>query len=120
MKKTTLILIALISVALLLVSCMRPKEPEGKKAVQGKKEEVHTPEISTESKTKLQEQLPVKSQPYEIKDSPLTEEEQKLVDEIGEIIIIAPTDYFSSQENAIEYLKILLKGDHRNIKLYKG
>jgi hypothetical protein len=50
----------------------------------------------------------------------LTEEEQKLLDQIGQNVLIAPTEYFESQEDAIPYLKILLKTDHRSIRLYKG
>jgi hypothetical protein len=56
-----------------------------------------------------------KSQP-----SALTKEEQKLLDQIGENVLIAPTEYFESQEDAIPYLKILLKTDHKSISLYKG
>ncbi|MBM4278369.1 MAG: HEAT repeat domain-containing protein [Deltaproteobacteria bacterium] len=129
MKKILFLVIA--GICFLTLSCQRSQPPEAKKEVQVQKEEIKQPPL-VESKSLDQTKREVKeSIPQEPKKeeketslakqpSPLTEEEQKIVDEIGENILIAPTKYFESQEDAVPYLKVLLKGDHRNIKLYKG
>ncbi|MEW6068466.1 MAG: HEAT repeat domain-containing protein [Nitrospirota bacterium] len=60
-----------------------------------------------------------KVEPAEVKEGPLTEEEQRFVEEIGEGPLITP-NAFNSEAEAIKYLKILLKGDHRTIRFFYG
>ncbi len=107
-RKITATFFSIILIGFLYSGCQKSKEPEQKKDLRVQKEEVKQPE---EGKGDDSSVLP---------PSPLTEEEQKLLDKIGDNILIAPTAYFDSQDDAAPYLRILLKRDHRNIRLYRG
>jgi len=96
-------------------SFLKAKETEVRKEVQVQKDETKQAQVVNPQKSKPEAKGGLPKEP-----NPLTEEEQKLVDKIGKNVLIAPTEYFESQEDAVPYLKALLKGDHRNIKLYKG
>jgi len=120
-----------IFIAFLSVSCQKSRPPEAKKEVQTQKQEIKESQtIEPKSEDQLKQQArKVNSQELEgekkqgslaSQPNPLTEDEQKLVDKIGKNILIAPSEYFDSQDDAAQYLKILLKGNHRNIRLYKG
>ncbi len=126
-----LFLIPFIFVTCLSVSCQKSQPPEAKKEVQAQKQEIKESQtIEPKSEDQLKQQArKVNSQKPEgekkqgslaSQPNPLTEDEQKLVDKIGKNILIAPSEYFDSQDDAAQYLKILLKGNHRNIRLYKG
>jgi len=145
MKKR--LILSMILLPFLILSCQKSQPPAARKEVQTQREEATQPqsvEQKTEDQSKpqiqqpaprepkgqseLQVQLPKPQNPEREREevslasqpNPLTEEEQKLVDKIGKNILIAPTEYFDSQEDAVQYLRVLLKGDHRNIRLYKG
>jgi len=145
MKKK--LFLAMVLLPVLILSCQKVQPPEGKKDGQARKEgamQAESVEQKTEDQSKREVQRPVSQEPKgqselqvqlsnpqdpkrEKKEvslasqpNPLTEDEQKLVDKIGKNILIAPSEYFDSQEDAAQYLKVLLKGDHRNIRLYKG
>ncbi len=121
-------ILLLFFASFLFASCQRVKEPQEKKAAQPRSEELKQEPSATE---KVREKRPegpsitetakidTQKKPNDV-PGPLTEEEQKLLDQIGENVLIAPTEYFESQEDAIPYLKILLKTHHKRIRLYKG
>jgi hypothetical protein len=134
-------ILAILTVFLFL-SCQKAPAPESKSEVQVQqsiqqvqKEKVKQQPVEIKpAETKLEIQPKSQKQPLaktetkeekkeklkEAKSSSLTEEEQRLVERIGENILIAPSQYFDSQEDAVEYLKPLLKADHRTIRLYEG
>ena len=120
--------LSLFFASFLCASCQRVKEPSEKKATQPRSEELKQGPSATEKVREKRPEGPSIPQTAKIETqkkpndipSPLTEEEQKLLDQIGENVLIAPTEYFESQEEASPYLRVLLKGNHRNIKLYKG
>jgi HEAT repeat protein len=50
--------------------------------------------------------------------SPITEKEQKIVEELTEDALMTPNS-FRSEAAALKYLKILLKGDHNSFRYFK-
>jgi HEAT repeat protein len=129
MKKNLLLVLA--AICFLILSCQRGQAPEAKKEVPTQKDQaVQAQSVETKSEAQSKQQVQQsasreqtkkeKGEPPALQQSPLTEEEQKLLDQIGENVLIAPTEYFESQEDAIPYLKILLGTDHKSIRLYKG
>ncbi len=95
-------------IGFLYSSCSQAEEPEQNKAPKGQKEEEKQPKERKGGDSSV------------LHPSPLTEEEQKLLDKIGDNILKDPAYYFHSQKGATPYLRILLKGDHRNIRLFRG
>lgn len=122
MRKITIILAVLILIGILLTSCQKAKETESKKEVQV--QQTQKEETKPEVQTEKQEQPTVipqakeekKEKPVEIIKSPLTDVEQKFVEKIGGDI--PSPNLFKSQEAAVRYLKILLKGDEKTIRWY--
>ena len=55
----------------------------------------------------------------EIKPGPITEAEQRFIEKVGSGATVTP-EAFGSRKAALKYLKILLKADHKTIKLYDG
>ncbi len=113
MKKLIIILVGVMFLSLFITSCRSLKEPEGKKEVQVQRKEVK----QQPSETRIEDQPKPQKQPLEIKESPLTEEEQKFVEKIGTGAWVTP-NVFKSEEEARRYLKILLKGKYRTIRWF--
>ncbi len=68
MKRTAIILVALMFVSFLFTSCQKAKEPEGKKKVQAQKEELKPQPSETKSESKQE----AKSQPEQQSPQPAT------------------------------------------------
>ncbi len=126
MKKITIILTALVFVSLLFTSCQKAKEPEGKKETQvqqAQKEEVKQPaEMKpTETKPEVQPQPAAptakEEKPQAMEPGPLTEAEQKFVEKMDFGPLTTP-NAFETIDEAKKYLKILLKGNHRNVRFF--
>ena len=106
MKKISVILMALLFVvSFLFISCQKEKmkQPSGA-----------GPEVKTE-----QQQATMQSVGNEVKVSPLTDEEEKLVEKIGTSGFQTP-EAFSSGDEAKRYLRALLKGDYLSIRWYQN
>lgn len=86
------------------------KAKEAEPEVKPKKEQ---PSVKPEEKGDKKEK------PQETKPSPLTEEEQKFVEDITPNNFDFLKDAFKSEKKAIKYLKILLKGDEKTIRLFQ-
>jgi len=135
MKKTCLILTALITIVFLFTSCQKAKEPEKKGAVQEtQKEEVKQAETKpsetkpSETKPEVQpqpeEQPPTKievkeekkEKPEAAKPSPLTEEEQSEFEKLKKKWLSRKF----TKEDALKALRILVKADldRRSIRWY--
>ncbi len=131
MKKATIILTALVFVGFSITSCQKAPTPESKQETQvqqpiqqAQKEEVKQSETKpSETKPEVQPQQPPskpevkeekKEKPKEIKPSPLTKEEQKFLWKKDTGPWNTP-NAFNSKQEAIKYLRILLKGNHANI-----
>ncbi|MEW6418399.1 MAG: HEAT repeat domain-containing protein [Nitrospirota bacterium] len=134
MKKIAIILLTLVLLDLFTISCLKAEEPEGKKEVQAQKEESQQQPIESqqpseakpEVQPKQQQQTPNipeakegKERHIEVKPSPLTPEEQSFIEKIGPGATVSP-NAFKSEKEAVRYLKIVLKGDHETIRLWKG
>jgi len=113
MKKSIIPVIAIIVTIFLFTSCQKAKESEGKKEAiqQTQKEALKQPSaISPEIQTKQETSI-------EIKDSPLTEEEQKEFEKFGGDWM--SPNVFKNEKQAIKILKILVKGDHMTIRWFQ-
>ncbi len=122
MKKITIILTALLFVVLLIISCRKAKEPESKKEIQVQQAHEEVKQASEQQPTEVKpsetkpEAQPRQEQPLaEIKSSPVTEAERKKVEAKfhGEIL----REAFKTDKEVIEYLTILLKGNHKTFHL---
>lgn len=134
MKKTSIILSVLILISILFTSCQKAKEPEQKKEAETQQpiqqtqvEEVKQGAAETKPLETKPEDQPKQEQPTdtpgakeekketskEIKPSPLTEEEQRFLWKM-EGAWNTP-NVFKTKQEAMKYLRILLKGDHANI-----
>jgi TPP-dependent indolepyruvate ferredoxin oxidoreductase alpha subunit len=107
-RKIATAFFSIILFGFLYSGCSQAKEAEQNKELRVQKEEVKQPKEGKKDDSSV------------LQPSPFTEEKQKLLDKIDDNILKAPTAYFDSQEGAAPYLRILLKGDHRNIRLYRG
>ncbi len=122
MKKTTIILVGLIIAGLLITSCQKAKETE-KKEAQVEKQETQTQKKRVKQESQPKQEQPFtpqeakegkKEKPVEIKPSPLTEEDQRFLWKMDTGPWNTP-NVFKTKQEAIKYLKILLKGDHAKI-----
>jgi hypothetical protein len=107
--KITAAFFSILLVGFLYSAYSQVKEAAQKKDFRVRKEQVKQPKEGKGDNSSV------------LQPSPLTEEEQKLLDKIDDNILKTPTiAYFDSQDDAAPYLRILLKRDHRNIRLFRG
>lgn len=120
MKKVAIILMALILLSFSITSCRKAKEPESTKQTPAQKEEIK-PETKPEVQpTQQPPAAPVakEEKPHAMEPSPLTEEEQKFIEEM-EFGPLNTPNAFKSKDEATRYLKILIKGNHRNVRFFQ-
>ena len=134
MKKTILTLSALILVTLLFASCqkedVKQRPLEVKKATQSlqhkekssKKEKSKARKSLAETKAMFEQEWAeadkkarLSEQQLNVTTGPLTEEEQKFVEDIGDLIRVTPNT-LRTEEGAKKYIKIFMKGDHKSIR----
>jgi hypothetical protein len=100
---------SIILIGFLYNGCLQAKEAAQKKDFRVQNEQVKQPKKGKGDNSSV------------LQSTPLTEKEQKLLDKIDDNILKTPsTAYFNSQDDAAPYLRILLKRDHRNIRLFRG
>ncbi|MEW6109776.1 MAG: HEAT repeat domain-containing protein [Nitrospirota bacterium] len=113
MKEIIVVLSTLILASFLFASCQKAKEPENQKETRIQQTQ------KEEAKQQPSEQKPgdqAKEETYnDMKDSPVTPAEQKKVEAKfkGEIF----REDFKNDKEIIEYLQILMKGNHRSFYL---
>jgi len=118
MKRTIIIAITLVLVIFSFAACKKPESKKEAQVQQAQKEEKKQAEIKPEAQTKQKQQSTTpsakeetKEKPVEIKESLLTEKEQR--------------EYKGGLEGELSYkealssLKILVKGDYKTIRWYQ-
>lgn len=91
------------------------KEEIEKLDKEANKEMAKTKEMLERGWAKADKEARLREQKLEVTSGPITEEEQKFVEEISDLLLVTP-EALRTEEAAKKYIKILLKGDHKSIR----
>lgn len=90
-------------------------DDKNKLNIEAMKEMTKTKEVLEQGYQKANKDSMLRDQKLEVRPGPLTEEEQKFVENISDDLLMTP-EALKTEKTARKYIKILLKGEHRTIR----